>query len=192
MTELDLRKRTGLPEALRVLLADYPRESWQGHPNFSGLTAFWLERHLGFRRLIARIREETRSVLQDETAAQAFGTNLNLTAGMFVGELHLHHNVEDAHYFPQLAGLDARLTRGFALLDADHVVLSGELDRFTEDTQALLRALHAGPADKDALNRYQDRMTALERLLDRHLVDEEELVVPVILEHLGSHERTRT
>ena len=32
---LDLETRSGLPEAMRILLAEYPREAWEADPNFS-------------------------------------------------------------------------------------------------------------------------------------------------------------
>ena len=40
--ELPLDVRDGLPDELRVLLKDFPRESWSNHPDFNGLTAFWI------------------------------------------------------------------------------------------------------------------------------------------------------
>ena len=51
--DLALGVRAGLPDALRVLLADYPREGWESHPHFTGLVRFWLDRHLMFRPLQA-------------------------------------------------------------------------------------------------------------------------------------------
>jgi len=50
----DLRHRKGLPDALRVLLEQYPRALWESHQNFDGLTRFWLERHLMFRRALGQ------------------------------------------------------------------------------------------------------------------------------------------
>ena len=183
---LALGTRTGLPEELRVLLEAYPRAEWRGHANFDDLTAFWLERHLGFRQLLSRIRENTQSAVQGDLDAGAFAKTLHRNVGSFVGELHLHHNVEDAHYFPMLAARERRLARGFELLDRDHAALERALGRLTEETQDLLRALPAGSADRDVLCRYRDRISAFDCLLDRHLLDEEEIVIPTILEHRRS------
>ena len=47
---LDLDSRTGWPDDLRVLLAEYPREVWQGHVNLGELARFWLRIHDGFRQ----------------------------------------------------------------------------------------------------------------------------------------------
>jgi hypothetical protein len=59
MNDSALSTRSGLPDALRVLLARYPREAWESHTNFNELTRFWLERHLMFRRLQAMLLELT-------------------------------------------------------------------------------------------------------------------------------------
>ena len=40
MSDLDLSHRTALPDALRVLLAEYPREAWEADPTFSALIRF--------------------------------------------------------------------------------------------------------------------------------------------------------
>jgi len=47
MEQIDLAQRSRLPDALRVLLEQYPRDMWESHRNFDGLTRFWLERHSG-------------------------------------------------------------------------------------------------------------------------------------------------
>ena len=50
---LSLARRDGLPDALRVLLAEYPREAWESHPNLTALMRFWLRLWRG-RGLIRR------------------------------------------------------------------------------------------------------------------------------------------
>lgn len=55
MSTLDLDLRTGLPDALRVLLKEFPRDGWDDHPGIEGLVRFWLDRHMMFRRIIARL-----------------------------------------------------------------------------------------------------------------------------------------
>ena len=53
MNNLALADRKKLPDALRVLLEDYPRDGWELDPGFDGLVRFWLDRHLMFRRLMS-------------------------------------------------------------------------------------------------------------------------------------------
>ena len=37
-----LEQRAGLPEDLKYLLAKYPRDSWDAHPNVHGMARMWL------------------------------------------------------------------------------------------------------------------------------------------------------
>ena len=41
---LALASRSGWPEDLRVLIARFPREQWQGHANLGEMARFWLSR----------------------------------------------------------------------------------------------------------------------------------------------------
>jgi hypothetical protein len=176
--------RDGLPDALRVLLRDYPRDIWTGHGNFDGLTRFWLDRHLGFRSLLEQWQAETRRFLDRNAEARTHAVRTLRLGGALVEGLHGHHGIEDAHYFPMLAGLEPRLAKGFDLLDADHQALDRHLGDLTDATNAHLRALTDGGADSRATSGAV--LTGLEgfgRFLDRHLLDEEDLVVPVILHH---------
>ena len=178
----DLETRAALPDALRVLVTQYPRDIWQSHRNFDALTRFWLERHLMFRQLLDRITGETQGFLDGNRDPQEFARLSARLTGFLLNQLHGHHQIEDMHYFPTLSGLDARLTPGFELLDADHHALDGHLQTMADDTNAMLRALQEG-AGHDAAGRVEARLRRFGRFLDRHLVDEEELVIPVILHY---------
>jgi iron-sulfur cluster repair protein YtfE (RIC family) len=185
----ELERRRGLPEALQVLLRDYPRPLWESHRNFDGLTRFWLDRHLMFRDLLGRLSAENAGFLDRRSPARTHAARTARYAGFLLNELHGHHHVEDNHYFPVLSGLEPRIARGFDLLDADHKALEGHLHGLADETNALLRAIEAlsgaGPeaAAHKAAGALQTRLEGFGRFLDRHLTDEEELVVPVILHH---------
>jgi hypothetical protein len=49
-----------------------------------------------------------------------------------------HDKVEDQHYFPQLAGMESRLSRGFDILDHDLHDLNALIDGFTAGADAAL------------------------------------------------------
>ncbi|MBS0124716.1 hemerythrin domain-containing protein [Thetidibacter halocola] len=170
-----LRARDRLPDALRVLLEQFPRDMWESHRNFAGLVEFWLDRHLMFRRLTEALREDAEAGQDRKIDPQAMRARLSRYGGMLVGQLHGHHQIEDAHYFPVLARREARLETGFAILDKDHHAMDGLLARFTESANAVLQGGEPGPFRKELLS--------FERLLHRHLEDEEDLIVPVILKH---------
>jgi hemerythrin-like domain-containing protein len=186
MDDLDLDTRTGLPDALRVLLERYPRAGWEAHPRYDGLTRFWLERHLMFRRLQAGLDETTQGFLTGNVEATRAAQTIGRLGNLYLNELHGHHSIEDAHYFPALARLEPRLEAGFALLDRDHHRLDAELHAFAEAANAALRALGDPKAARDAMGRLDGVLTGFGAFLDRHLVDEEEIIVPVILDNPGA------
>ncbi len=180
---LSLDQRTGLPEALRVLMQEFPREGWERDPGFQGLVSFWLDRHLNFRRLLDKMRQETDLLLDRSAAPDRFAARLSRYGGMFVNELHGHHQIEDAHYFPLLAAKDARLVRGFDILDRDHHALDGLLASFVASANAALGVVEDRVKLQDRAGSFSGELARLGGLIDRHLVDEEELIVPVILKY---------
>ena len=171
---LHLTSRDGLPEALRVLVEAYPRAQWQGHPNFGELVRFWMQRHAMFRQLVGLLRDDLEQHLDKRTEFETYAPRLSQYGGQLLNELHGHHHIEDSHYFPQLIGLDARLERGFALLEADHIAMEGLLNGMAEGANAVLSGGEAGL--------FLPRLEGFARLLDRHLSDEEEIIGPVILD----------
>ena len=180
--DIDIDTRTGLPEHLRVLADLYPRETWQGHPNFSQLTAFWLDRHLMFRQVLDKLTSDTRLHL-DRRAGPRYGAELSRYTGFFLQQLHGHHGIEDHHYFPQFRPLDRRVAGAFELLDADHHALDAHIHGLAQATNAVLSVLQSGQAAIDPAAALLSTQERFARFLDRHLVDEEEVIVPLVLEY---------
>ena len=181
MDDLALETRDGLPEALQVLLDSYPRTGWTRDPGFDGLIRFWLDRHMMFRRLMDEMQSNTDALLDRKREAGAFAQGVARYGGMFVNGLHEHHMIEDAHYFPRLVLKDPRIARGFEMLDADHHALDGHLNAFADDANATLRVRDDRDRLQDEAGRFRSSLGDMARLLDRHLTDEEDLIVPVIL-----------
>ena len=182
MTDLSLTTRTGLPEPLRALLADYPRADWTFHNNFDGLVAFWLDRHLNFRTLTTRMSAGAQAVLGGQIDPAAHAASLSRMGNRFLTELHGHHQIEDAHFFPRLTQLERRLERGFAMLETDHQAIDGLLHRFATSANAVLTGWQ-GPAGRDLTGTFLTDLQGITTLLERHLTDEEDLIVPTILHH---------
>lgn len=185
-SDLTLETRAGLPDALRVLLAEYPREAWEADPGFSELIRFWLDRHLMFRRILEALSAEAEKRLDRQSDPARYAAHLARFGSMFVGELHAHHSIEDYQYFPRLKGLDPRLSRAFDILDKDHHALDAHLERFTEDANSTLQAISGGAEARDETGAILHGLRRFEGFLDRHLVDEEEVIVPVLLRHVPS------
>jgi iron-sulfur cluster repair protein YtfE (RIC family) len=180
---LGLADRTGLPDALRVLAEGYPREGWEAHGNFDDLTRFWLDRHLMFRRLQSELADDARALLERNAEPVRFAQRTSRLAGMLINQLHGHHQIEDHHYFPLLSARDLRLIRGFDLLDSDHHELDERLNALTLVANTSLQAISANEPYIDATAAYLTQVERLASLLDRHLTDEEELIVPILLEY---------
>ena len=100
-----------------------------------------------------------------------------------LSQLNVHHQIEDLHYFPIFRAADARLKRGFDVLEGDHHAIHADMASTAETANALLQALAGNP---DTLARCGDAYAlasgALLKGLIRHLDDEEDLIVPLILE----------
>jgi hemerythrin-like domain-containing protein len=180
---LALARRGGWPEDLRVLVSRYPREQWAGHANLGEMARFWLSRHGMFRELTGMIRQiETQfrdGTLPPQEFAQAFVPRLQF----LLSQLGVHHQIEDYHYFPIFRAADERLARGFDVLEGDHHAIHADMARTADTANALLRVLSG---DADRLRRcgddYAATSAALLNGLIRHLDDEEDLIVPLILD----------
>ena len=180
---LALYHRSALPDEFRIILADYPREGWAAHPHFGGLAAFWLDRHLNFRAMMAQMQQDSALRLDGQIAAQDYEQRLARLGQRFLGELVGHHQIEDTAYFPQLARLEPRIARGFEVLDADHHALHELIDTFAAGANALLREGN-DIAQRELVAGFGTVLGRFERMLGQHLSDEEDLVLPVVLKHL--------
>jgi hemerythrin-like domain-containing protein len=180
---LALTRREGWPAELRVLIARYPREQWEAHPNLGGMARFWLSRHAMFRELAVAIEEITAQFRAGKLPPEEFARQFVPRLQFMLDQLNVHHQIEDLHYFPIFRVADERLARGFEVLEGDHHHIHANMARTAETANALLRALQAGG---DTLRRcgddYADASAGLLKGLVRHLDDEEDLIVPLILD----------
>lgn len=183
METLALARRSGWPEDLRVLIAQFPREQWEGHANLGAMARFWLSRHAMFRELSAMVEDIATQFRAGAMPAAEFPRQLVPRLQFLLSQLSVHHQIEDLHYFPIFRAADERLARGFDVLEGDHHAIHDDMGRTVETANALLRAL-AG--NTDALTRcgdaYAQATGALLTGLIRHLDDEEDLIVPLILD----------
>lgn len=179
----DLKKRKRLPDALRLLVDEFPRDTWRDHSNFTDLTEFWLSRHVMFREVLDRLQMDAAAALDGMDDFLGYKRRVHRFAGLLINELMTHHKVEDAHFFPVLSRQDTRLARGFDILDSDHHALDDGLHDLTEHANAVLQNMDGSVELHDAIGQLKTRLDAFEPLLNRHLLDEEELVVPVILKY---------
>ena len=204
--ETDLDSRDGLPRPLRVLADRYPRDVWHAEARLGETARFWLARHDMFREIGGELGRMMASLRADTLGSGGFGRQLVPTLGVFLNQLNEHHHIEDRHYFPIFRAADPRLAAGFELLDRDHATIHADLLATADAGNALIRALAnrphpaaagAGPAGAaagtgrtgaaaDLARRESDAYTAaserLVRRVLRHLEDEEDLIIPLLLD----------
>ena len=79
---------------------------------------------------------------------------------------------------------DSRFKRGLDILEADHVELSGHLDALVGDANSVLASVEAeGPELFAKAGKLLNTLDEITDFLDRHLADEEDLIVPILLHH---------
>lgn len=178
-----LDTRTGWTEELRFLLARYPRDVWQGHANLGMMARFWLERHDMFRELGGALQDATKQFRAGTVPPEQFQAWFVPRLQFFLQQLQAHHHVEDQHYFPIFRAAEKRLARGFEVLDSDHEVLHQAIMKSVEAANEFLRSMQAaGDAKLFAADRHGEASDELLRKMLRHLEDEEDLIVPLILD----------
>ncbi len=180
---LDLTTRTGWPDELRLFLDRFPRASWPPRAEIGAVAKFWLDIHDGFRGFAGKLGAATGEFREQRVTPTHFRTWFAPRLDMFLSHLNGHHRIEDYQYFPIFVAAEARLKRGFDILENDHAVIHAAMDRLVETANGFLAV---APDDGDRLrfagDAYAQASDRLMIMLGRHLDDEEDLIVPLILE----------
>ena len=180
---LDLQSRNGWPEELRLLLDRFPREVWPGHANLGEMAQFWLDRHQGFRDLGKALSGATSNFREGNMPPDAFRRFFAPRLQFFLQNLEGHHQIEDLHFFPLFRAAEKRLVKGFDVLEGDHEAIHAEIIRTVESANGLLGTVESdNDARRKATDAYADASERLLKFLVRHLDDEEDLIMPVILD----------
>lgn len=184
MFDQALIRQNPLPDEMQILLDKYPRETWNAHPNFKQATKNWLGAHKMFRALSEAVRQDAEQYLDKQINPQDYAARLSYRGNALVGNLHGHHGWEDYSYFPELSAADPRFDSGLQILENDHLILDKVLNDFTD---AAIRTLEYIESDEkaafDKVGKVYEGAQFIENLLTRHLQDEEELAVPIIIHH---------
>ena len=179
-----IETRKSLPKEMQVLLEDYPRDAWPDHPNFAASIQNWLGAHVLFGRLANIVEKDTQKVLDNGSDAAEFARRLGYFGNQLVANLHGHHSWEDRHYFPELSAADPRFDAGLEMLEADHQILDARLDALTRHANRAIQLVQLDPTQvQDEAALVLDAVGGVKACLARHLPDEEDLIVPILLHH---------
>lgn len=180
---LDLMVRDGLPEDLKILIARYPRAEWESVHTLGDLGRFWIQRHDMFRELGGALVTGIDDLREGRVATELFASWFAQRLNHFLGDLDGHHQVEDHQYFPLFAAADVRLARGFELLEEDHGLIHALLERNADSASLFYSDLLAGSDRLDfSRDAYAGEAQQLLKGLLRHLEDEEDLLIPLLLD----------
>lgn len=183
--DLETKIRTAdMPAAMRALLEQYPRNDWESHPGFKESTKNWLGAHLMFRQLGEILRSDTENYLDAGSDPRHYARRLGAYGDALVRNLHGHHHFEDHSYFPELKAADPRFEAGLEILEKDHESLDAVLDQFVRHANRTIQLIQLDPQQAQAAaGKVHATSQTIEAFLNRHLSDEEELAVPIILHH---------
>lgn len=184
MTQYDITVRQGLPEDMQTLLREYPRDAWPDHPNFAASIERWMGAHTMFRQIAEIVAVDTEEMLDKKLDPDWYAMRLGHFGNALVRNLHGHHTWEDRKFFPELMAADDRFIDGLEMLEADHHEMDGLLDGLVQSSNRFIKLMDL--SRQDAPNELPDVLTnaqAIQRFLDRHLTDEEDLTVPILLHH---------
>jgi iron-sulfur cluster repair protein YtfE (RIC family) len=179
---LDLDQRRGWPAELRFLLERYPRTEWLAQR--SADVAFWLEIHDSFRHSCVALELLASDFKEGRRSVHDFAIVAAPRLRTLVANLHGHHRTEEFHYFPVFRSHEKRLAAGFDCLEKDHAELQEDVTTALAALRELGAAASGGSPSDAALaaDRYAATSSRLCRRLCRHLGDEEDLVIPLLLE----------
>jgi uncharacterized protein YlaN (UPF0358 family) len=156
--EIDIRT-TEMPADMRILLDAYPRDTWEAHPGFKEKTSNWLGAHVMFRQLAELVRLETEAYLEKLRDPEDFAARLSRYG-------------------------DLRFEKGLEILEKDHEALDAMLFGFSRTANRAIKLVQLDEAQaREEAGQLQPVTETIEKLLARHLSDEEELAVPIILHH---------
>ncbi len=153
-----------------------PPDQWFG-ADYAYKTSGWLKVH-------TNIRKRQRILTQISTAYQSgeFGWNeyrsqILKRINMHVLKLHQHHEVEDKGFFPEFVSMYPKLAPAFEILGHDHEYLNELLDKLQIQNDQLARS---EVEDKALAEELHDTLVKVTDLLQQHLTDEEDLVIPIL------------
>ena len=186
-TENHVLTREGISQALRKFLFEIPRERWTQTPGFHGEPQFWLHIHRGLLQASATLPELCKALLNNpdrKPDGEEFRGILEFSSQL-VHHAHQHHHIEDSHFFPLFAQQYPELIHPLSLLDGDHRVLSDVLDDMEKASHLMKVQLSEPLTSVHSLQKLTENMLAsassLDTLFRRHISDEEEICIPIML-----------
>ena len=163
------------------LFYEYPRTTWQDATSPHPTVRFLLARHRGFRNRLADISENTRDVLGSKLSPPAFCVSLAQELHYFIPQLEGHHLAESQRLYPSLIQFHPAAQARFETLESDHKAIDTLLAQIARVPEDLMNDAPTQDIFFTKAKAFATLLSDFESSLLRHLEDEEDLVVPILL-----------
>jgi hypothetical protein len=185
VSKTGISRDVGLPKDVQYLVRKYPRDTWVEHL-VSNTAQTWLGVHRYFRTASKTAQAMIEDVQNGRKDAAEIGPAYRHRIGEILVHLDGHHKIEDNHYFPQFEMLEPGLKAGFELMEEDHHVIDRAIFEVSALSRAFLEAADPILTDRSLLDRAVNELGAglaqFRTIMLHHLDDEEDLVIPLIID----------
>ncbi|WP_367105136.1 hemerythrin domain-containing protein [uncultured Psychrobacter sp.] len=153
-----------------------PPDQWFS-ADYAYKTSGWLKVHTNIRKRQRILTQISDAYMSGEFDWTEYRSQILKRINMHVLKLHQHHGVEDDGFFPEFVSMYPKLAPAFEILGHDHEYLNELLDTLQAQNDQLARS---DTEDKALAKELHDTLVAITDLLQQHLTDEEDLVIPIL------------
>ena len=153
-----------------------PPDQWFG-ADYAYKTSGWLKVHTNIRKRQRILVQISEAYISGEFDWSEYRSQILKRINMHVLKLHQHHEVEDEGFFPEFVSMYPKLAPAFEILGHDHEYLNELLDKLQIQNDQLGRS---EIEDKALAEELHDTLVKVTALLQQHLTDEEDLVIPIL------------
>ncbi len=153
-----------------------PPDQWFG-ADYAYKTSGWLKVHTNIRKRQRILTQISDAYISGEFDWSEYRSQILKRINMHVLKLHQHHEVEDEGFFPEFVSMYPKLAPAFEILGHDHEYLNELLDKLQIQNDQLARS---EIEDKALAEELHKTLVAVTDLLQQHLTDEEDLVIPIL------------
>ena len=153
-----------------------PPDQWFG-ADYAYKTSGWLKVHTNIRKRQRILVQISDAYISGEFDWSEYRSQILKRINMHVLKLHQHHEVEDEGFFPEFVSMYPKLAPAFEILGHDHEYLNELLDKLQIQNDQLARS---EIEDKALAEELHKTLVAVTDLLQQHLTDEEDLVIPIL------------
>lgn len=153
-----------------------PPDQWFA-ADYAYKTSGWLKVHTNIRKRQRILTQISEAYIDGEFDWAEYRSQILKRINMHILKLHQHHGVEDDGFFPEFIRMYPQLAPAFEILGHDHEYLNALLDKLQIQNDELAKS---EGEDKALAEQLHDTLVKVTDLLQQHLTDEEDLVIPIL------------